>query len=61
MDQKGIPLGLGFALAQNTRAMERFSAMTEAGRAQVLQRAHAVSSKEEMQMLVNELAGGEVF
>ena len=55
MDKNELPLGFGFALAQNPEAMQRFSALSETKRAAVLQRAHNVSSKEEMESLVREL------
>ena len=56
MDQHGLPLGFGFALAQNPEAMKKFSALPEAQRSELLQRAHTVSSKEEMQALVDGLS-----
>lgn len=55
MDKNDLPLGFGFALAQHPEAMQRFAALSEARRAAVLQRAHNVSSKEEMESLVREL------
>lgn len=55
MDRNELPLGFGFALAQNPEAMRRFALLPEAQRAQVLHKVHAVSSKEEMQSLVDSL------
>ena len=55
MTHPELPIGFGFALAQNPEAMQRFSALSESKRAAVLQRAHNVSSKEEMESLVREL------
>lgn len=55
MNQNDIPLGFGFALAQNTEAMERFSALSAERRSEVLQKAHSVTSKQEMKALVNSL------
>ena len=57
MDRQEMPLGLGFALAQDPEAMEAFTALPEADRAALLERAHTVSSREEMQALVNGLTG----
>ena len=51
-----VPLGFGFALAQNPDAMKRFSNLTEMQQAEILQKAHTAGSKEEMQALVNGLA-----
>lgn len=59
MDRNDLPLGFSFALAQNPAAMKKFSNLSASGQAEILQRAHAVSSKDEMQSLVNELSAGE--
>lgn len=55
MEKEGLPLGFGFALAQNPDAMRSFSNLSEAKQEEVLQKAHSLSSKEEMQSLVNSL------
>ena len=57
MDRNDLPLGFGFALAQNPDAMQAFSSLSEGKQAEILQKAHAVSSKREMQALVRGLAG----
>lgn len=54
-----VPLGFGFALAQNPDAMKRFSNLTEMQQSEILEKAHAVSSKDEMQTLVNDLESRE--
>lgn len=51
-----MPLGFGFALAQNPEAMMNFANLPEPQRSAVLERAHTASSKYEMQSVVNELA-----
>lgn len=56
MDKNEMPLGFGFALAQNPAAMKNFSNLPESQRVEILQKAHNVSSKHEMQSLVNTLA-----
>ena len=56
MDKNEMPLGFGVALAQNPAAMENFSNLPESQRVEILQKAHNVSSKHEMQSLVNTLA-----
>ena len=56
MEKGDVPLGFGFALAQNPGAMERFAAMSEAERQAFLNRTRAVSSKGEMQALVSQLS-----
>lgn len=59
MDTNALPLGFGFALAQNPEAMEKFVNLSQQQKTAVLQKVHAVSSKEEMQTLVNSLVGAE--
>lgn len=56
MEKNNLPLGFAFALAQNPDAMRIFSNMSEARQSEILQRAHSVSSKDEMQSLVNNLS-----
>lgn len=56
MDKHEMPLGFGFALAQNPAAMKNFSNLPQSKQSEILQKAHAVSSKGEMQSLVNDLA-----
>lgn len=56
MEKKELPLGFGIALAQDTDAMKVFANISESGQAEILQRAHAVSSKNEMKALINELS-----
>lgn len=56
MDGKELPLGFGFALAQNPEAMKKFANLPEPQQAEILQRAHAASSKDEMQMIVNDFS-----
>ncbi|WP_432651202.1 hypothetical protein [Huintestinicola sp.] len=53
---KDIPLGFGMALAQNSDAMTRFSAMTDEQRRQLIEGTHSVRSKKEMQAYVDRIA-----
>ena len=55
MDRNELPLGFSFALALNPDAMRVFSNMPEAKQSDILNKAHNVSSKKEMQSLVNSL------
>ena len=52
----GIPMGLGFGLTMNEKAMIHFAQMDEAEKAQVVEAARNVQSKGEMQNLINSLA-----
>ncbi len=56
MTIEDLPLGFSFALAQNPEAMEIFATLPENKQAEVLQKAHSVSSKEEMRLLVKGLS-----
>lgn len=55
MEKMELPLGFGMALAQNEAAMHAFEAMTEAEKTSVIRQTHSVSSKREMQQLVDNL------
>lgn len=56
MTKNDLPLGFSFALAQNPNAMQIFSNLPEGKKAQILEKAHSVSSKDEMQALVRDLS-----
>lgn len=56
MDTNDLPLGFAFVLAQRPEAMQVFSGLSEERKAELLQRAHGVSSKAEMQALVEGLS-----
>lgn len=56
MDRNDLPLGFAFALAQNPDAMQYFALLPEAEQNEILKRVHSVSSKDEMQSLVNGLS-----
>lgn len=55
MEKQEIPIGFGFALAQNPEAMKRFSALPQTRQAEILQKAHQAASEQQMQSLVNSL------
>ena len=59
MDKNDLPLGFGFALAQNPEAMRAFSLLPEEKRSHIVQQAHSVYSKSEMQSLVNGLSASD--
>lgn len=50
-----VPLGLAFALAQNEKAMEYFASLTSVHKQEIIDRTHAVNSKQEMQEFVDSL------
>lgn len=55
MDRNEIPLGFGMALAQRPAAMERFAAMSEAQRQEIINGTHAIRSKAEMRKYVENI------
>lgn len=55
MDKQEIPIGFGFALAQNPEAMKRFAGLPESRQAEILQKARQAASEAQMQSLVNSL------
>ena len=55
MEQNKLPLGFSLALAQNPQAMQVFANLSETKRQEILQKTHTVSSKAEMQELVDRL------
>ena len=59
MEQNALPLGFGMALAQQPDALNVFAALPKARKDEIIQRAHSVSSKDEMQALVQSLVGLE--
>ena len=54
-NREGMPLGFGMALAQNTKAMEYFSTLSETERQALINQTHRICSKEEMQAFINQL------
>ena len=55
---EGIPLGFGMLLAQNTDAMNRFSALTDEQKQSIINGAAKVNSKKEMREYVNQIING---
>ena len=55
MEFEKLPVGFAMALAQNRAAMETFAAMSEEQKQSVINRAHHVRNKNEMQQVVTGL------
>ncbi|MDD3692803.1 MAG: hypothetical protein PHX02_02730 [Oscillospiraceae bacterium] len=51
----GIPMGLGMALAQNTKAMQYFASLSAQEQQAIIENTHNIRSKQEMQSFVNGL------
>lgn len=50
-----MPIGLGMALAQNQKAMEKFALLSEDEKQKIIDGTHSVSSKEEMHQYVENI------
>ena len=55
---RDLPLGFGFALARNEKAMEHYAQMSEAEKEKILNRCRDAKSKAEMQKIVDEMVPG---
>ena len=54
----GIPMGLGMALAQNPKAMEYFSSLSQNEQQKIIGATHNIRSKQEMQAFVSNMVNG---
>lgn len=61
MNPYELPLGTGFALAQNPDAMRIFSNLPEDQQSEILKRAYGSSSKQEMENIVSDLKVNQKF
>lgn len=50
-----MPVGFGMALAMNPDAMEKFAALPEVKKQEIISGTHSVSSKEEMRQYVENI------
>ena len=55
MNYTELPVGFAMALAQNRAALEKFGAMTDSQKQQLIVRAHTARSRREMHQIVAEL------
>lgn len=55
LNNNEIPMGLGMALAQNSRAMEVFSNLPSDKQQQIIQGTHGINSKTEMKLYVDNI------
>lgn len=52
-----LPLGFGMALAMNPEAMQKFAALSESRKQEIINGTHSVTSKEEMRRYVDRVLG----
>ncbi len=55
MNQYEIPIGLGMALAQRPEAMEKFAALRDEKKQEIINGTHFISSKEQMHQYVEKI------
>jgi uncharacterized protein YdeI (YjbR/CyaY-like superfamily) len=58
---RGIPIGLGMALAQNVDAMNYFSHLSNAQQQNIIDHTHQIRSKNEMQEFVSHISESDSF
>ena len=61
MDFYKVPIGFGMALSMNPPALNAYSAMTEAQKQAILNKAHNAKSEEEMHRIVAALTEQQTF
>ena len=55
MENYEIPIGLGMALAQKPKAMEKFATLSKTKKQEIINGISSVSSKEEMRQYVDKI------
>ncbi len=55
MDRNEMPVGFAMALAMNPEGMQKFGALSEEQKQQIIEGTHAVKSRDEMLKYVNDL------
>lgn len=53
-----VPLGLGYALAENSEALKHFARLSELRRREVIEQSRAITSKAEMRAFVEQIGHG---
>ena len=59
MERNEMPLGFAMALAMNPDAMQKFGALSEEQKLQIIAGTHAVKSRDEMRHYVDSLVNGK--
>lgn len=58
--EEELPIGFGLSLAMNEKAMNRFAQMDETQKKEVIEESRHVSTKREMEQLVNRIGEGSM-
>lgn len=61
MGNSNMPMGFTFSMSANEKAMNNFARMNEEERAKVIEKARNVSSKLEMEKLIQDLGERDKF
>ncbi len=61
MGNSNMPMGFTFSISANEKAMNNFARMNEEERAKVIEKARNVSSKHEMEKLIQDLGERDKF
>lgn len=61
MGNSNMPMGFTFSMSANEKAMNNFARMNEEERAKVIEKARNVSSKHEMEELIQDLGERDKF
>lgn len=56
MEENEIPIGLGFSMAMNEKAMEKFANMSDEQKRNIITQSKQAQSKNEMSQLVDRIA-----
>lgn len=59
MEQNEMPVGFAMALAMNPDAMQKFGALSEEQKQEIISGTHTVKSRDEMQRYVDSLVNGK--
>lgn len=58
-DRPEVPLGLGYALAENSNALKAFAELSSERRKQIIENSRGVTSKAEMRKFVESIKSDE--
>ena len=58
-DRPAVPLGLGYALAENNEALKYFAALSSENQREIIEQTRKIGSKAEMRQFVENLVNRE--
>jgi len=60
-DSPEMPMGLGMALIRNPEALRKYSSLSPDQKRALIDRTHLISSKQDMEVFVDSIVGGNQF